>query len=208
MELVPLKTVFGEGKSWEILSGLSPEEVCRNASATFDQTKNTYIIRSFGIDFSVSLDDRIISSGSLKSELFLGKLKDFFRLSILWYMTSAKNIICTDRLIRPLDVKGGQRFFTGTHVLPLDRIAERFGKDKEGFIRKGKEFGAEVVTFGDAAARLYPLPRVPITMILWLEDEEFPPRVDLLFDSTCDIQISLSDIIWSVAIMTCLVMLE
>ncbi|MGE5894213.1 MAG: hypothetical protein ACM34I_09180 [bacterium] len=44
--------------------------------------------------------------------------------------------------------------------------------------------------------------------MLWLEDEEFPPRVDLLFDSTCDIQISLSDIIWSVAIMTCLVMLE
>ncbi|KKL72664.1 hypothetical protein LCGC14_2082640, partial [marine sediment metagenome] len=75
----------------------------------------------------------------------------------------------------------------------------------------GEEYGAEaVVGYGDASIRLYPLPRVPVTLVLWLEDEEedFPPRVDLFFDSTIDFQISLSDIVWAVAIMTALVMLE
>ncbi len=45
-------------------------------------------------------------------------------------------------------------------------------------------------------------------MILWLEDEEFPARASLFFDSTVDYQISLSDIVWSVAMISTLVMLE
>ena len=93
-------------------------------------------------------------------------------------------------------------------MLPLDRIASLYGKDKTAFIGQGEKFCAEVVNYGDAALRLLPFPRVPITMILWLEDEEFPARADLLFDSTCDLQISLSDIVWSLAMLTCLVMLE
>ena len=140
--------------------------------------------------------------------LFLNRYKDFFRLAVLWYMTSAKDIPATGRLIRPLDVKGGQRFFSGTHVLPLDRIEERFGKDKVAFIERGLKFGAEIARYGDAAVRLYPLPRVPVTVILWLQDEEYPSRVTLFFDSTVDFQLSLSDIVWSVSMMSTLVMGE
>lgn len=123
-------------------------------------------------------------------------------------MTSAKDIPASERLIRPLDVKGGQRFFAGTHVLPLDRIQDKYAKDKLGFIERGVQFGAEIAKFGDAAVRLFPLPRVPVTMILWLEDEEYPARSSLFFDSTVDYQIALSDIVWSVAMMSALVMLD
>jgi Domain of unknown function (DUF3786) len=107
----------------------------------------------------------------------------------------------------PIDVKGGQRFFAGTQVLPLNQIAEKYANDRDGFLKKGWQFSAEVLDFADASVRLYPLPRVPVTLILWLEDEEFPPRADLLFDSTCGLQIVLSDIIWSIAMMSSLVML-
>ena len=207
-ELVPIKTVWGEAKAWETLSGFRPNDVCSGAKAVYDSRTGTYGIQSFGIEFTVSPADRLISSNDPLSSIFLGRYKDFFRLSLLWYMTSAKNIPASGRLIRPLDVKGGQRFFTGTHVLPLDRIQEKFGRDKLGFIERGMKFGAEIAGIGDAAIRLYPLPHVPVTMILWLEDDEFPSRVTLFFDSTVDFQISLSDIVWSVAMMTSLAMFE
>ena len=106
-------------------------------------------------------------------------------------------------------VKGGHRFAVGTYVLPLTRIAERFAKDKEGFVRKGQEYGAHVLSgFGDAGIRFYPFPRVPVTLILWLEDDEFPSRVDLFFDSTCEFHLGLSDIVWAVAMMICIVMID
>ena len=207
-ELVPLKTVWGEAKAWDSLAELRPQDVCFNAGVSFDPSSQSYTINCFDIDFRVSLDSRTIESSDVRSALFLDRYKDFFRLSVLWYLTSAKNVRATNRLVRPLDVKGGQRFFSGTHVLPLDRIEERFGRDKPAFIERGLRFGAEIVSCGDAAIRLYPLPRVPVTVILWLEDEEYPARATLFFDSTVDFQLSLSDIVWSVAMLASLVMGE
>jgi hypothetical protein len=208
MELVPLKTIWGEAKAWETLAGLKPKDVCSGAKAAYDEAARAYTIKSFGIDFTVSPDAKTIASGDPGAGLFLERYKDFFKLAVLWYMTSAKDIPATGRLIRPLDVKGGQRFFSGTHVLPLHRIEDRFGRDKAAFIEQGLRFGSEIASYGDAAVRLYPLPRVPVTLILWLQDEEYPARATLFFDSTVDFQLSLSDIVWSVAMMTTLVMCE
>jgi len=207
-ELVPLKTLWGEAKAWETLAGLRPQDVCAGAVAGFDEATRAYTIRSFGIDFIVSPDARTITSGDPRSALFLDRYKDLFRLAVLWYLTSAKDIPATGRLIRPLDVKGGQRFFSGTHLLPLDRIEERFGRDKVAFVERGLRFGAEIAKYGDAAVRLYPLPRVPVTVILYLHDDEYPARATLFFDSTVDFQLSLSDIVWSVSLMATLVMYE
>lgn len=207
-ELVPIKTIWGEAKAWETLAGLRPQDVCVGAMAAYDEASRAYAIRSFGIDFTISPDSRTITSNDPKAGIFLDRYKDFFRLAVLWYLTSAKDILATGRLIRPLDVKGGHRFFSGTHLLPLDRIEERFGRDNVAFIERGLKFGAEIAKYGDAAVRLYPLPRVPVTIILWLHDDEYPSRATLFFDSTVDFQLSLSDIVWSVSLMTTLVMGE
>jgi hypothetical protein len=207
-ELVPIKTVWGEAKAWEALAGLRPQDVCAGAMAVYDEGSRSYTMRSFGVDFIISPDTRTITSGDPGAGLFLERYKDFFRLAVLWYLTSAKDIPATGRLIRPLDVKGGQRFFSGTHLLPLDRIEERFGRDKVAFVERGLRFGAEIARYGDAAVRLYPLPRVPVTIILYLHDDEYPSRATLFLDSTVDFQLSLSDIVWSVAMLSTLVMYE
>ncbi|MBZ0158035.1 MAG: DUF3786 domain-containing protein [Alphaproteobacteria bacterium] len=205
--MVPIKIAHGEAKAWEILAALPPEEVCRNAKVSCDNTTQKYFITSFGMDFCVSPVEKTISSNDPQSDLLLDKLKDFFRLGILWYLVNAKDIPFTGRLINPMDVKGGQRFSAGTYLLPTRELAEMFGRDKEGFIKKGKGFGGELQKYGDVSLRLFPLPRVPVTLILWLEDEEFPSRADILLDSTCDFQIASSDIIWAVTLMGAMVML-
>ena len=89
MELVPLKTVWGEAKAWETLEGLMPKAVCSGAKALYDGSDRAYTIKAFGIDFTISLDSRTISSGHPGAGLFLERYKDFFKLAILWYMTSA-----------------------------------------------------------------------------------------------------------------------
>src|SRR5574340_1752989 len=207
-DLVPIKTLGGEAKAWDALAALRPQDVCSDAGVFFDEAGRTYGIRCFGIEFIVTPGSRAITSIDPRAAVFLARYKDFFRLSILWYLTSAKNIPPTNRLVSPVDVKGGQRFFAGTHVLPLDRIEARFGQDKVAFIEQGLKFGAEIFRAGDAAIRLYPLPRVPVTIILWLKDEEYPARATLFFDSTVDFQLSLSDIVWSVAMLSAFVMGE
>jgi hypothetical protein len=158
------------------------------------------------MEFSVSARNRSITSAAAGSNVLLQKLGYFFKLSVLWYLVRAKDIACTGRLEKLQNIKGGDIFTKGSHVLPLEPLAGKYGRDKKGFIDKGKSLGGELVNLGDAALRLFPLPRIPIVLSLWLEDDEFPARADLLFDSTCDLQIP-TDIIWSVAMMSVLVML-
>ncbi len=196
----------GEEKAWEILATLKPEDVCRTAVVSYDHSSGHYMLRSFGMDFTVSPADRSISSSAAGSDVLLRKLGYFFRLSALWYLAGAKEIACTERPVKLQDIPGGDAFTRGSHVLPLEPVPAKYGRDKAGFLEKGTSLGGEPVRLGDAAVRLYPLPRVPVIVSLWLEDEEFPARVDLLLDSTCCLQLQ-PDIIWSVAMMSLLVML-
>lgn len=196
----------GEDKAWELIAALSPAEVCKAAAVSYDAAAESYRVRSFGMDFTVSLKDRTISSLAPGSEVLLGRLGYFFKLSILWYLAGAKELACTGRLVKLRNIRGGEIFTKGSHVLPLDGIARKFGGNKEGFVEKGTSLGGRVEKQGDAALRLFPLPRIPVILALWLEDEEFPARADLFFDSTCALQLPM-DIIWSVAMMSVLVML-
>ncbi len=211
MELIPIKIDQGEEKAWQRLCGLPSQEICKGTGAYFDQKRGAYIIRCFGMDFMVNPCELLIKAveDSENSRLFTEKLRDLFRIAILWYMSNAKDIPCSGRLLRPVDLKGGHRFSTGTHLLPLEAIALKYGADKEGFVERAMLFGAqEIVGYGDAYVRLYPLPRVPVDMILWLKDEEFPAKIDLLFDSTCELQLALSDVLWAVSLMCCVTMLQ
>lgn len=209
MEIVPIKIELGEERAWQELSVLSPEDVCSRTGSVYDEEVGAYILRCFGIDFHIDPVKMRITCQSSQGGIFLDKLKTFFTMAVLCYMSSSKDIPPTGRLIKPADVKGGHRFLSGTYVLPLDAIASRYANDKEGFIAQGKAWGAEAVTgHGDACIRLYPLPRVPVMLVLWLSDEEFPERVDLFFDSTCEFQLSRSDTIWASALMCAAVMVE
>jgi hypothetical protein len=195
----------GIEKAWDALEGLEPGDVARRASVSYNE--GVYVLRSLGMDFKISPGTRTIESLDPTGEVLVGKFRYFFNHSALWYLVLAKEIEPTGRYLKPESLKGGEVFFRGTHKLPLDGIAHKFGSDRDGFIEHATTLGGKALgAFGDAAVELYPLPRMPITLILWLGDEEFLPRADLLFDSSCEIHLPL-DIIWSVAMFSVLTML-
>ena len=204
---IPLNTQAGERQAWDILEGLNPENVCSRAKVTYDSSLNTYTLNSFGQDIIVSMTGKTMQSGSKESDLLLNKLGDYSRLSILWYLVNAKEISFTGRLLRPEDLKGGNIYSKGTHILPLDQIADKYGNDTDELLRRGIELGGEVLDYGDTSLRLFPFPRVPVTIIVWKGDDEFPSRADLLLDSSCEFHMPV-DIVWSTAMMSVMVMLH
>ena len=163
-------------------------------------------MKSFGMDISVDPGGKRIYSDAPEAGLLLDRLGYFSRLSILFYLTSAKNIPLSGRLVQPVNLKGGQVFFRGTHVLPLDKLALKYGSDAKSFIKRGTDLGGSQMDYGDASLQLFPFPRIPVVIILWLEDEEFPARTDLLFDSTCELHMAL-DILWSTAMKSLLMLI-
>jgi len=183
-----------------------PTDICRQADAGYDITARRFILSCFGQEIHVDPANYTISSHAPLGEKLLHGLGYFFDLAVLWYLGGARNIPPSGRLVSPASITGGEIFQRGTHMLPLDLIAERYGSDFEGFYKKGTELGGQQLEYGDASVRLFPFPRVPVTMILWRADDEFPARVDMFFDATCEQHLP-ADVIWSTAMSTVLIML-
>lgn len=196
----------GEEKAWKLLASMNPDAVCKAAKASYDAATSSYTVKSLGVDIVVSVPQKSMTSTADGSAVLLQRLGYFSRLSILWYLVSVKDLACTGTPVKLENIPGGEIFIKGSHVLPLDKVEQKYGRDKAGFIEKGKRLGGEIIKGGDASIRLLPLPRIPVVLTLWLEDEEFPPRVDLFFDSTCSLQMPV-DILWSIAMMSILIML-
>ena len=196
----------GEKHAWDILAGLVPEDVCRRAAVEYDHSKECFRLRIFSRDIFISVRDRHISGGSVMIDSWLERLTGHARLSALWYLISARDVPFTGKLVKPGEMGGGDIYERGTHVLPLDVIAEKYGSDVTAFLESGRELGGEQEVYGDASIRLTPFPRVQVVLLLWKRDTEFAARAGLLFDSSIKYSLPV-DIIWSTAMMSLLAML-
>ncbi len=194
-------TLTGEDHAWELLAQRAPDDVAAGAGAFYDPVSRTFRFSCFGNDILVSVQNKTIDSFSDTGNVLIRKLKFLSILAILRYLVHAENIPESGKLIKPADLPGGDFFIHGTHVLPLDRIADRFGNDPQSFIKKAGSLGGEIQYFGDASVKLYPFPRFPVVLILWAGDDEFPAKASLLLDLKCCSHFPI-DVIWSTAMMT------
>jgi hypothetical protein len=196
----------GEKEAWDILLTLDSKDIEKRAGASFNPHNPIYTLQCFAEDIQVSLADKDILSASPAGKTLITGLGEYSRLSILRYLIHAKDLPLSNTLVKPSDLPGGDFFSKGSHILPVDKITHRFENNLEVFINAGKALGGSQLEYGDVSIRLFPFPRVPVIIILWAGDDEFPSKSSLLFDSTC-VSHMATDILWSTAMMTIEMML-
>ena len=191
----------GEQEAWEHLAGLETDQVCSRAGVIFDRGPGLYVLESFGQQIRICPAKREMSSRSPIGELVIGEFGHLSRLSILRYLIDAKDLPLSGEWVKPSNLAGGEIYVKGTHVLPLDRLAEEYGRSRQEFLASGETLGSRQLAYGDAALDLSPLPRIPVAIVLWEEDDEFPATTTLLLDSSCSLQLP-ADLIWATALIT------
>jgi hypothetical protein len=191
----------GLDEAWSRLQTLEAEDVCRRSLADFDSGKGEYSFNSLGQQIRIQPGQRSISSSSELGSLLIQEFSQLFSLSALWYLLQAKDADCTQKLVKPQDLPGGDMFAKGSHVLPLDRLASRFGSEPEALLRIGKPLAGQSLELGDSALGLWPFPRLPVVIVLWAADEEFPAQASLLLDSSANLHLPV-DILWSTAMFS------
>ncbi|MEW5735994.1 MAG: DUF3786 domain-containing protein [Thermodesulfobacteriota bacterium] len=123
-----------------------------------------------------------------------------FILCLLVYLLNVTPRVPTGKLVSVQDLKEAH-FFTGPHALPLDRIAGRFGKDPAAFKRNAAKLCGEPLPMADQAFTFQPFVKIPVAVLLWTADEEFPARSLILFDETISRQLP-ADAIWALSMLT------
>jgi len=116
------------------------------------------------------------------------------KVIILHYINFASGKTLTMNQISYEDIPGCKHYMPVFEKRVTKPLVNAFGLNRDAFLEAGKSLNGLEETYGDASFTLYPLPRVPITFILWVADEEFPPAVRVLFDDTISSYLPLEDI--------------
>lgn len=116
-------------------------------------------------------------------------------LTAVLYLIGVKDVYPLGRdLVGPQSLREGH-FFQGPHELKTAPVLERYGRDAVGFAAAAKRLGGEPVDMADSAWRLKPFPRVHLYYLLWEGDDEFAPRLSVLFDRSIE-EVLAADAIW------------
>lgn len=113
-----------------------------------------------------------------------GELPIFARILILHYLVNRSRAIYTGQLISYKELPGGSIYiqpFTNRAIRPL---VSTFGANPENLVRVAGQIGGDPVQLGDSGVVLKVFPRIPVTLVVWGGDEEFPASGNILFDSS------------------------
>jgi hypothetical protein len=121
---------------------------------------------------------------------FTGKFADTedeintFDLTMLaYYFDVSDGAPMTNEWIAFNQIPGGMFYAQAFQGYSGDELAKAFGNNSEAFMNANEKLGGRREFFGNLAYSFQVLPRVPIMVVCWLGDEEFPPSYRMLFDS-------------------------
>lgn len=180
------------------LQTTSPEFICRNSHITYIQEKKQYVVTLWGDQYLI----HPFQSSFDTSAIVGSQPHEYFYLFILYYLLRLQDFPLAGEWISEKDLPGGPTFFRGPHLVPTELISNSFGNNLVAFTSWCKKQGGTAVDMGDAAFRFDITPDIPVVVLYWLGDDDFPPEAKVLFDKSIAEQLPL-DIVFALVVAVC-----
>ena len=165
----------------EEISKKNPLHLCRVSGGQFIEKANEpnrIHIKFLNRMVTINWPDLIFSQDSDKEI----KIKE--KILILHYLNNAKKEDLTEELIAYQEIPSARFYLSAFNARSRDPFIAAFGENPDKLPIVAQElFDAQIASMGDAAVTIQAFPKVPITLIIWRGDEEFPPNGTILFDS-------------------------
>jgi hypothetical protein len=115
---------------------------------------------------------------------------------ILHYLQAGGLQFPTGNWIAYREIQGASFYFSAFVKRAIDPLKKTFGANIQGLVKAAEKLGGQAIPAGDAGFEFRLLPRIPVQLILWEGDEEFPAEANILFDETIGDILSPEDVAW------------
>jgi hypothetical protein len=180
------------------LSQQDPINVCQRALCKYDEKNALYKLSVWGDEYGILPNQFKIN--------YMGKntqgLHDYFYLVIIHYLLKAQEIEILGEWISEKDIPGGTTFFRGPHEIPTNLISLRFNNNISEFKERCEQLQGTPLNMADAAYRFKITPRIPVAVLYWRGDDDFPAESKILYDRTITEHLA-SDVIYALAVGIC-----
>ena len=118
------------------------------------------------------------------------------QILILHYMLSPAPPPLSDNWVSYREIPGASFYYSAFVKRAIDPLKKVFGQNVEGLLQAGEILGGKIIDSGDAGYEFRLFPNLPVRLILWAADDEFPAEASIVFNENIGDILSPEDIAW------------
>ena len=152
-------------------------------------SQKVILVEYLNQSYQVTLPDVEISLGDSEETVSLRE-----KILILHYLTQARGTSLFNKTITYKELPEGINYYRTFSKRAIKPLVDHFGQKSGQLVGVAEKLGGYKADYGDVAVTINAFSRVPVTLVLWCSDDEFPPEGNILFDSTISDYLSIEDI--------------
>lgn len=156
--------------------GIDPSVAAVRSGAGYAQ--GLYTIDYFNNKYMVEESGRVMLADNPGEDIPFND-----RTIILQYLCEASGLPPRGRWLSFLELPQGEHHYVPFQIDATSPLARTFGPVPDEFRRAALALGGRELDLGDVSFTIPALPKLPLAVVLWEGDEEFPARATILFDA-------------------------
>ena len=173
----------------ELFLKSEPARMAMAGGASWDPGVRVLRLRYCGREFTVAAANGEIVAGPGHWKVTRNDLT-----LVLQYLVGASGLPPRGQWLSFLELPEGGHHYRPFQAEALDPLARRFDGRGEEFLKAGRLLGGEEAKMADAALVIPVFPKLPVAVLLWHGDEEFPARAGILYDAVAPSHLSTASL--------------
>lgn len=177
------------------LADANPKRIADRSGARFrmdDTGEVSMVLRFLGKEIQISWPGLDIGVEGTREDIPIQQ-----QIIILHYLKGAMEAKPVHHWIAYQEVPDGKFYLDAFHRRAKNPMIQSFGENPDLLVRLATEvYDAKPSDMGDRSVVVSALPNVPVALVLWRGDDEFPPEGNILFDGSVTDIFSAEDIAW------------
>ncbi|NLN06579.1 MAG: DUF3786 domain-containing protein [Firmicutes bacterium] len=187
MERSPYNLAYTLQVAQNSFAGREPLLMAKQSGCPYDPLRQSFTVPYLGRAFTVSYPaGGVFAENKHEADLITSIL-------LLHYLSGAGGAELSGGWISFRELQSGAIYigpFRKRAVIPL---IKGFGTRPGALAQAAEHLGGKKAAYGDLSYIIPVLPRVPLLVILWYGDDEFPPNANILFNRHANAYLSTED---------------
>jgi hypothetical protein len=162
---------------------------CRKSGARYLPEENAAVIGHLNRSYRISIPQGEVTLVDIDEAV---PVRD--KILILHYFIRAKGTPLAGNIITYKELHEGINYYPTFFKRAIEPVINNFKDQPQKLLEIAKTLGGRRSEYGDTGVTIDAFPYVPLTIVLWHGDGEFPPDGNIMFDSTIPDYLPTEDI--------------
>ncbi|MBI4831413.1 MAG: DUF3786 domain-containing protein [Candidatus Lindowbacteria bacterium] len=178
----PAQNTYEEARklAWVCLRQRDPDKIARDGFLFHEEGTKRIVVPFLADRYFVDMQSQKVFFEN-GAEVF-----PFLSVLLLHYLVGVDETPLANEWISFREFDGGNAYFGSFNDRSLAPLKNVFGNQPDLLPEVARQLGAEPLDFGDVGVRVAVFPKVPVAVVMWRGDSEFPPDANILFDKTAN----------------------